>query len=359
MSVSDLRPEVLARLDQLVPFEIVPARWDDVLDRACIGHRRNARRFWLAIGAAAVLLLSAGVATALYELLHRDSSTQPTPGALTITAGGYNAKWPVEIIEVAPGGRHRVLWRCPTAVVCGEPKGIAWSPDGRRVAFTLAAFNLTSSYLGLHILDVRTGHDVHPVVSGCQPASVAWSPDARTLAYDCAAWAARSSRIRLIGANGRHDRLLAVAGIGATSPTWSPGGRSLAFSRRDAIYIARIDNLSVRLVARSGAAPDWSPSGDAIAFRAPSGIRLITVNGKPIRSATGRLDFGPPGVPAWSPNGGRLAIRGGGLYIVDADGRHLRQLSISQTVGSIGPQPSWYPAGFASQSVTAPGCKAC
>jgi dipeptidyl aminopeptidase/acylaminoacyl peptidase len=358
MSVSDLRTELVARLDQLVPFEDVPARWDDVLDRTRIVRRRSAR-FRLAIGVAAVFLLSAGAATALYELLHRESSRQPTPGALTITAGGYNAKWPVEIIEVAPGVRRRVLWRCPTGVVCGEPKGIAWSPDGRRVAFTLAAFNLSSSYLGLHILDVRTGHDVHPATTGCQPASVAWSPDARTLAYDCAAWAKTTSRIHLINANGTHDRLLAVAGTGATSPTWSPGGRSLAFSRRGAIYVARIDSRSVRIIARSGAAPDWSPSGRAIAFRGPSGIRLITTNGKPIRSATGRLDFGPPGVPAWSPDGGRLAISGGGLYIVDADGRHLSQVSISKTVGSLGPQPSWYPAGQASKSVTAPRCRAC
>lgn len=359
MSFSDLRPELAVSLDQLVPDENVPQRWADVLERVGVPRRGRVRRRRAALGAVAVGLLLAGAAAAMYEILHRGSSRQPTPGALTITVGGYNGNWPVKIIEIGSDGRYRVLWRCPTGVGCGEPKGIDWAPDGRHVAFTLAAFNGSGDYLGLHILDVKTGRDVHPIV-GCQPASVAWSPNGKTLAYDCAAWSTETSRIHLIEANGTNDRLLTIAGSGATSPSWAPDGTRLAFSRNDAIYVARLDTSSVRLLTRSGATPDWSPDGRLIAYRAPSGVRLITVNGRPVRDAVGRLSFGPAGAPAWSPDGRKLAISdAGGLYTIDAAGRNLQRVPVRRTLGSVAPRPAWYPSGREPTAPRNPTCQDC
>jgi len=362
MSSFDLRSELAARLDQLVPVEHCSPRWDDVLKRASVTRPGRARRVFLTVGVAAlVMLLLVGVAAAIYRLLHRPSVHHyPSAGALTITAGGYNAKWPVEIIEVKPTGRTLLLWRCPIATSCGEPEGIAWSPDGHHVAFTLAAFNSRSSYLGLHILDVRTRRDLHPTVTNCTPGSVAWSPNGQTLAYDCAVWSTRSSRIHLIDAVGSHDRVLTLAGVGANAPTWSPDGSRLAFARHDAIYILRLGTHSLSLVTHSGTAPDWSPDGRVIAYRSANGVRLVAPKGEPMRASNGALIVGPIGWPAWSPDGGKLAINGSGLYVVDADGRHLHRLPVGSKLGSVGPRPAWYPTNHRARGTASEdGCTSC
>jgi hypothetical protein len=364
MSSSDLRSDLSSGLDQLVPVEQYMPRWEDVVTRAGAVSRRSRRSVFFAVGVAALLLLLlCGVAAAMYRLLHH----RPSAATLTITAGGYSAKWPVEIVQVRPDGRSVVLWRCPLAsgVGCGEPEGIAWSPDGRRVAFTIAAVNSRNGYLGLHILDVATRRDLRPAMTKCTPGAVAWSPDGRTLAFDCSLWWRGSSRIHLINADGTDDRVLDAAGVGANAPTWSPDGSRIAFARHNAIYILRLKTGSLRLVARSGISPDWSPNGRVLAYRSVKGVRLVTPEGVPVRAANGALVVGPAGWPSWSPDGKRLAIAGSGLYVVDSDGSHLQRLAVSTALGAVGPRPAWYPSGVPPRSLrprrigTEPGCERC
>jgi hypothetical protein len=363
MTSSDLRSDLAARLDQLFPSEDYGPRWEDVLGRAGASSRRSRRRAFYTLGVAALLLLLlGGVAAAMYRLLHhRPPHHRPSPSALTITAGGYNAKWPVEIVEIKPDGRSSVLWRCPIASGCGEPEGIAWSRDGRRVAFTIAALNSRNEYLGLHILNAATRRELHPAMTKCTPGAVAWSPDGRTLAFDCPLWWRGASRIHLINADGTHDRVVAAAGPGATAPTWSPDGSRLAFARRDAIYTLRLKPRSLRLVVRGGTSPDWSPDGRLIAYHSSKGVRLVTPEGKPVRAANRSLIVGPAGWPAWSPDGTRLAIAGsGGLYLVDADGRHLQRLPVTTRLGALGPRPAWYPRSVPPRRIgPVPGCSSC
>ena len=53
------------------------------------------------------------------------------------------------IAAVGPGGRLRTLWRCPErGVFCGDLTSIAWSPDGKRLAFTLDELGGMSGYVG-------------------------------------------------------------------------------------------------------------------------------------------------------------------------------------------------------------------
>ena len=281
---------------------------------------------------------------------------------MTFTVGGYNAKWPVEIVEPQPTGTLTVLWRCPVGRSCGEPMGLAWSPDGTRLAFTLWALNATSPYQGLHILNLRTGQDVHPRLHDCEPGAVAWAPDGKTLAFDCAAFSPRSSHIHLIAPNGTNNRTLTTLGRGANAPTWAPDGTRIAFGRGGAIYTVSIKGGAPRFLTRYGYAPAWSPGGRLIAYRAPTALRLMTPNGTPVRSASGHLAFGPRGIPAWSPDGRQLAISNYSdqhVYLIDATGRLLRRLAISATAGSLG-QPAFYPAAHRTPAAaTTPDCGDC
>ena len=376
MSTFDLVPDLAERLDRLVPPEPGVGDWSDVLRRAARVRRfrrtRPAGRAALLVGA--LLLVLVAVAAATYLVLHHGAAKRPQSGALTVTAGGYNARlYPVRIIEVLPHGRTAVVWRCPARDACGEPEGVDWSPDGHHVAFTVDAFNgaRDDPYLGLHVLDIDTGRDTrllpeYESQSGCpSPAAVAWSPDGKTLAYDCAGFGDRS-RIWLVAADGSHRRRLPTGSLDASWPSWSPDGRHLAFAAsrsgsRNGIYTVRVDGTGLRRVVGDGSAPDWSPDGREIAYHAPGGVRLVTPAGRDATPSPRAI--GPAGAPAWSPDGRELAIAvvgGGGLYLVDRTGQHLRRTSVPADVGSIGPRPAWYPV---TRTPTSPpsrtSCRTC
>ena len=269
-----------------------------------------------------------------------------------------------------------MVWKCPAHAFCGEPEGIDWSPDGRHVAFTLASFNTPSRYLGLHVLDIKSGRNLvlfrqHDWANqrslDCpSPAAVAWSPDGRTLAFDCAAFNERS-RIWLVDANGSHRRRVPVGHLDASWPSWSPDGTRLAFAAtksgaRNGIYTVGVDGSGLRRAVGHGSAPDWSPDGREIAFNTATGIELITPSGRDVTPSHQRR-VGPAGAPAWSPDGKQLAIGaagGGALYLVDAHGRHLRKVAIRGDVGSLGPRPAWYPiTRTTSSSHPTTGCQSC
>jgi len=113
---------------------------------------------------------------------------------------------------------------------------------------------------------------------GCfTPNYLAWSPDGKLLAYtylDLAATPDGSERIYTIRPDGSGRRLVPTHTIAAVSPTWSPDSKRLAFSTgempladrnsnrsfRSAVYVVDLDGSHERRLAW-GALPDWSPNG--------------------------------------------------------------------------------------------------
>jgi Tol biopolymer transport system component len=230
---------------------------------------------------------------------------------------------------------------------------VAWASDHRHVAFTLNGFAMASAYLGLHILDTTTGRDVFIPTHdkkrlGCVlPSHVAWSPDGRTLAYHCVSTEHAQSEIFLISRNGTRSRRLETGLLHVDWPTWSPDGRRIAFEGsmpRDStpsIYVIRLNGSGRVLVARHASMPDWSADGSTIAYASPSGVKLVTPAGVAVTPHA----IAPNGAPAWSPDGSSLAIGArGGVYLVDKTGQHLR---LATTNGGTGPfgamRPAWYP----------------
>jgi WD40 repeat protein len=383
MSTIDDSRELAAALDRLVPVDAVHGDWNDVVgrvERRAVGtgvSRRPRRSVRVTIALVVLALLLAGVATAAYLILRG-------PGQLTLIGGGRRV---ASVVGLDPRGKPRVLWRCPHDVFCGDLVSAAWSPDGRRLALSVDTIAAVSLYDGVHIVDVAAGTDrqlpkppPQPATSagrlkanvelfraqqrlfGCAPPrDFAWSPDGSRLAYSCG-----RSAIYVIRPDGTGRTRVRTRTPGARWPSWSPNGRRLVFSSgelpsRSAIYTIDLDGSHKRLVAR-GSAPDWSPDGSTIAYRAPScvpggrpslfgSIRLVTPAGRDVTPA--RLDracerLGPfewP-VPAWAPDGRRLAIgTGSGLYLVDRDGSGLREIAAQAGGGLYGQaRPAWQPA---------------
>jgi WD40 repeat protein len=351
-------------------------------------HALPRRAGWTApLIAAAFALLLSSIATAAY-LLGRPNGTgaHPKPGSLTLIVDPTNRA--AKVVEVLPNGRQAVAWRCPGNVFCGDLESVDWAPDGRRVAFSLTEIGGKSAYIGLHIVDVRTGRDLHipsvplthPMAAqpdslfptllkqmvrrlGClEPDQLAWSPNSRSLAYSCRTLRGRQL-IATIRRDGTHRRLLRTGTRDAYWPSWSLDGKRIAFATgakptASSLYVIGVNGSGRRLIASGGTAPDWSPDGKAIAYEADDGVRIISPRG---------VDVSPPGpdgqprsIPlrghvAWSPDGSRLAVgTTRGVEIVDtATGAH--ELVTHESGRNVfgGGRPAWYPgaaAPFAAQA---------
>lgn len=360
--------ELLGTVDRRVAPDVAYA--EALFERLLAELERPRRRVALTgralVLAAALLLLLAGIATGTYLLVRPGAAPPPKPGALTVIGGSTNGS--AAIAEVLPGGKLVVVWHCPGNVFCGDLTSVDWSPDGRHVAFVLDEIGGRSAYIGLHILDTRTGRDLHipsvrlahPMASqpmsvfsvllaqevrrlGCSfPGEVAWSPDGRRLAYAC------RRGIFTIRSDGSGRRLLPTGLRSVSSPSWSPDGRRMAFvSAGGSIYVVGLDGSGRRLVARHGGSPDWSPDGRVIAYESVRGVRLVTPGGVDVTPAD--KSIAPRGVPAWSPDGSTMAIgTPRGVYLVDAQGASVTggagRPVTSAGNGVFGPvRPAWYP----------------
>lgn len=394
---------VLADFDR--PVE--PRReFADALLASCLAELMPARapaqrRMWrgvrLAVAVVAVLLALAGIATATYLALRPAAARNaPRPGQLTVILGSARMGPTAKIAAVDAAGRLRVVWRCPEPVFCGELTSMAWAPNGRRLALTLDEIGGTSGYVGLHVIDLQTGHDLHipslpiPHISRPQPRRVglalaaqakrrlgcgwpielAWSPNSARLAYVCTSpytFQAHRTAIRVIHTDGTGQVPIRTGTRSAYWPSWSPDGKLLAFSTEPAprvsgrtnteqpniilhssVWIVALDGSSRRRIAIDGAAPTWSPDGKTIAYESScGGVRLVAPDGTDKTPGAPAVcpHIGVRGLPTWSPDGAQIAIAGpGGVYVVRPDGNGLRRLTSATSRGVLGGgRPAWAP----------------
>ena len=123
---------------------------------------------------------------------------------------------------------------------------VAWSPDGRRIAFTCGTYRWLNGWeicvmnvdgTGVIRLTDDRREDVHP----------AWSPDGRRIAFasDFSKYSVnRAYRIRVINADGSGARSLRDDDdewIYGNHPSWSPDGRYIAYDGPGGIFVTSAD----------------------------------------------------------------------------------------------------------------------
>jgi dipeptidyl aminopeptidase/acylaminoacyl peptidase len=174
----------------------------------------------------------------------------------------------------------------------GEP---AWSPSGRRIAFTRG---IDAEYYELRFESAediytiaRDGNNPTLLVAGGE--DPAWSsrgeiafvlpddPDDREEVRE-----QRPPSILAMSANGGPARTLATDGF---SPDWSPSGGRLAFVRfgssfnpHNKLFVVNRDGTGLLRIYRSGGdllSPTWSPDGRTIAFLEGDEVLVVPANG--------------------------------------------------------------------------------
>ena len=234
--------------------------------------------------------------------------------------------------------------------------GAAWSPDGRRLAFSrqvgegTALFVMNADGSGARRL---TSPVTTPEGLLSFDVSPAWSPDGRQLAFSSNRRGGGPDiwRIRLDGTG-----LVRVTGgaayVGDTNPTWSPDARWLWFDTdrngdfNRELYRVRPDGTSLQRMTRTpdnvdDAAADFSPDGSRIVFistRANGSQDLYTLR----PDGTGVRPLGTPTAgqdevfPRWTANARAVLHWRFGtaddprerIWLVDADGTDRRVVAV-------------------------------
>jgi Tol biopolymer transport system component len=153
----------------------------------------------------------------------------------------------------------------------------------------------------------------------------AWSPDGRKIAFT------RGGGIYVMDANGSNPTLINYGGY---QPSWSPDGKRIAFTTTGEfgtpeIFVMNADGSNpTRLTDNLGVLDDfeatWSPDGSRIAYvericdenyGCELHINVMNENG------TGKGWVGNGEGPAWSPDGRKIALsdQDGGISVMSVD----------------------------------------
>jgi TolB protein len=180
-----------------------------------------------------------------------------------------------------------------------------WAPDGRR--FVLAGKRRSEQFLGLYVFD-ETGTNARRITpDGWEAQYPAWSPDGRRIAFTHVV-PPNAFDIWVVNADGGGLRQLTGEPGSDNYAAWSPDGGSIVYSsddrsKRNGLWLMDADGSDQRYLT-AGGEPQWEP-GDWIIFdcdlqdpELPGQVCVVRPDG----SEVARLPLGREAAfPNWLP----------------------------------------------------------
>ena len=191
------------------------------------------------------------------------------------------------------GGNRRVL-----RVIAPVIYSAAWSPNAQTLA--ISALTGEPPRAGLFVLPANGKGELRLLIVDAWTPS--WSPDGKKIAFTLehprGHWSIHVAKI-----DGTGDVRLTDEGVDSGSPAWSPDGKRIAFDKftgvegRQQVFVMNADGSNVRPITTSTAwsceHPAWSPDGTELAVACRSAAvpcgRGIYSNGQLMPECTRRL----------------------------------------------------------------------
>ena len=234
----------------------------------------------------------------------------------------------------------------PEAVLFADPaishfEQLAWSPDGRRLAFVGILAQAVDNRSEIFVIDADGSNLVQLTDDDLYDDAPTWAPDGSRLAF-------RQAAIDPLYASLVNSEVVVAASDGTAftvlgpgeNPAWSPDSQQVAMAVADAgvstVWTQGVDGGQRRQVVNAAAEKTtvaWSPDGLHLAFTS-SGLAVVELETGTITT----LADDPGQWPAWAPSG-RIAFTSPagsgtpGVFAVDADGQGLTQLTTERGAG--------------------------
>jgi dipeptidyl aminopeptidase/acylaminoacyl peptidase len=322
-----------------------------------IGRTRPHRPMRLAIVVALLFLLLTGVATATYLLLRSNGKIAVVGRFGSLLAVNSNGLGLHTIARCAPGDLNCTISEA------------AWSPDGSRIAFVRGRYGGYNESSSTFVYVAAAAGDDARRLARCGLCGeqygnqLAWSPDGKRIAFIRDATAGGQS-LWVVEAEGGEPHRLAKCRTQCRDfqPTWSPNGRLVAFVRATArtprasgLFTVRSDGSGLTRIASASGHPDWSPDGPRIVFdRSPDSIAVVNADGSHPHTLSAGAPGTGPGEASWSPDGRKLVFfttprRPGGfvaeVWTMNSDGSGKQRLYHSGCCVDSWAPPIWSPDG--------------
>jgi dipeptidyl aminopeptidase/acylaminoacyl peptidase len=277
-------------------------------------------------------------------------------------SGSPTALQPTLSFTIAPGVSEHGFAPLGGGICLGnrrvtEPSadgGIAWSPDGSRVAFYRQTGPLTAD---VFVADADGGR-LRNLTQRSAEFSWApdWSPDGSHIVY--VAGDRDEEELVIVRPDGSDRQPVPGTAVDPTNqlqgPQWSPDGNLIGYTLTDGIHVIRPDGSNGRLLLAQAYGFNWSPDGRRIVFSRDRDLALGESDGSDVVFVT-RTPRLFEGAAEWSPDGSRMIYvaidetdpklgngPGDHMYIADANGRNRRILQGPHGVAAW--TPAWRPA---------------
>jgi Tol biopolymer transport system component len=283
--------------------------------------------------------LGIAVLTILATLAFVPVASATFPGRNGLIAFHAETEQGQQIFTVRPNG-HELRQITNVDGAAGLPE---WSPDGRRIAFTLNECSVA-------IMDADGGNLTVLAEDPdlCQ-GDASFTPDGSRLVYSRFDFALEVGQIWSMRVDGSDQRF--ITGAGETDPNVSPDGQKISFKGPPdgALFVANIDGSGVVQISPSISVTykhDWSPDGQHLVVSdnshpaADEAVNIVTV--RPDGSDWTYLTDYPAGYSAnvggYSPDGQWIVFRLTGpdlvptMYRIRPDGTDLHALFASSTI---------------------------